>query len=171
MMCHIVNDDDLSDCQLLGEKIAEKQAKKLWPRKNLELNPSPLVDKQELLLEQKAKSFKQKLRDMENAEGEVTERITRTVVTHSYETSEGPSDGGGTAELALDTVGASASGDMVSSETAIYDVSSTVISDIALASSSSLSHSYSAVGLDRDLNSFKKRIDANTEEQRLTFFV
>ncbi|KHN82364.1 Spindle- and centromere-associated protein [Toxocara canis] len=55
---------------------------------------------------------------------------------------------------------------MVSSETAIYDVSSTVISDIALASSSSLSHSYSAVGLDRDLNSFKKRIDANTEEQR-----
>lgn len=33
-------------------------------------------------------------------------------------------------------------------------------------SSSSLGGGYSAVGLDRDLSNFKKRIDANTEEQR-----
>lgn len=53
---------------------------------------------------------------------------------------------------------------MAGTGSTVYETSDSIGSDVVLSYGS---HGISSVsGLDRDLNSFKKRIDANTEEQR-----
>ncbi|KHN72821.1 Spindle- and centromere-associated protein [Toxocara canis] len=90
----------------------------------------------------------------ESGRTDVTQRITRTVITRTnYGTSGGET-------ITLDS---GAGGDI-----SFFDASESITSDTVLASGSHSSE-YSTVRLDRaqdDLNSFKKRIDANAEEQR-----
>uniref|UniRef100_F1KQ82 227 kDa spindle-and centromere-associated protein n=2 Tax=Ascaris TaxID=6251 RepID=F1KQ82_ASCSU len=86
-------------------------------------------------------------------EENLTKRVTRTTVTSgTYGTHLVD-----TTDLALSDV-------VIGTGSAVYETSDSIGSDVVLALSS---HGVSSVsGLDRDLNSFKKRIDANTEEQR-----
>ncbi|KHN82370.1 Spindle- and centromere-associated protein [Toxocara canis] len=90
--------------------------------------------------------------DTPATENDETKRIAQTMIMRAnYETS------GGDTALAFS--------DVVTSGTALYDVSDSIGSDMFY-SSGSRSGSLAVGSLDRDLNSFKKRIDANTEEQR-----
>ncbi|VDM48951.1 unnamed protein product [Toxocara canis] len=89
------------------------------------------------------------------AEGDVTTHIVRTLVRRAdYGTS------GGDSTLHI--------GDVVSTDNTAYGVSDSFSADVVLSSEiyGTTSTTYSAAGLDHDLSSFKKRIDANTEEQR-----
>uniref|UniRef100_A0A0M3INW8 IF rod domain-containing protein n=1 Tax=Ascaris lumbricoides TaxID=6252 RepID=A0A0M3INW8_ASCLU len=93
---------------------------------------------------------------MESASTEsgITRRVTRTVVTR---TNYGAS--GGDATLLI--------GDVVSGDNTALDVSNSLSTDVILASGArGTTSTYSISALDHDLSSFKKRIDANTEEQR-----
>uniref|UniRef100_A0A183V5X7 Spindle-and centromere-associated protein n=1 Tax=Toxocara canis TaxID=6265 RepID=A0A183V5X7_TOXCA len=87
---------------------------------------------------------------------DVTRRVTRTVVTRTnYGTS------GGDTNLAL--------GPSVTGDASFFDSTDVMSADVLLSSSEVHSSSVSTAQLDRahdDLSSFKRRIDANTEEQR-----
>uniref|UniRef100_A0A915ANQ8 Myosin tail domain-containing protein n=2 Tax=Parascaris univalens TaxID=6257 RepID=A0A915ANQ8_PARUN len=89
----------------------------------------------------------------ETEHADVTQRVTRTVITRTnYESSVADTNIGGD----------------VSDDLAYFDVAESLTADSMLASASHGSD-YSVLRLDRaqdDLSSFKKRIDANAEEQR-----
>uniref|UniRef100_A0A0M3ISA3 IF rod domain-containing protein n=1 Tax=Ascaris lumbricoides TaxID=6252 RepID=A0A0M3ISA3_ASCLU len=109
---------------------------------------------------------------MEGAAGEsvdVTKRITRTVVTRSDYGSVASAAGGsvgGESRIGFGVGTANNGITSISSVTSVYD--SSVTSDALLTSGTS-GLGFSSGRLERvqgDLSNFKKRIDANTEEQR-----
>uniref|UniRef100_A0A915AMK6 IF rod domain-containing protein n=1 Tax=Parascaris univalens TaxID=6257 RepID=A0A915AMK6_PARUN len=109
---------------------------------------------------------------MEGAAGEsvdVTKRITRTVVTRSDYGSVASVAGGsigGEARIGLGVGTANNGITSISSVTSVYDSS---VTNDALLTSGSSGLGFSSGHLERvqgDLSNFKKRIDANTEEQR-----
>ncbi|KHN72825.1 Spindle- and centromere-associated protein [Toxocara canis] len=112
---------------------------------------------------------------MESATGEksadITKRITRTVVTHTNYGSAVSTTGAGVSDEASHIgFGSGAAGAAISSfgnTASIYD--SSVTSETLMSSTSAVASGFASGRLDRvqgELSSFKKRIDANTEEQR-----